>query len=174
VQQEGSPLEWREPLQRQHQRQGHVLLDLFLHDGFGKPGTDIGFALVPRGFQLIEAEPGHDPAQECLRLAHRAAVGLHPADEGLLQNVLRIGQGAEHAVGDALQLRPQRVERHRSVIPKRQIARHAAAALRLAFTSAGSTQRPKPTARRFQPLMTLIIRVSFTCSSSLNCAFRAS
>ena len=31
---------------------------------------------------------------------------------------------------------------------------------------------PKPTARRFQPLMILIISVSFTCSSSVNCGLQ--
>ncbi|MCY1290547.1 hypothetical protein D9M70_396970 [compost metagenome] len=121
---------------------------------------------------MVEAEPGHGTAQEGFGFAHSRTVGPHPADEGLLHDVLGIGDRAEHAVGDADQLRTQRVENRRCVLLGG--ARHQAAFSAAAFASAGSTQRPKPTARRFQPLMTLIISVSFTCSSSVNCCFSAS
>ena len=72
VQQEGRPLERRKAFQRQHQRQGDVFLFVLFHDGIGKPGTDIGLALAPRRFELIEAEPRDRAAQERLGLAHLA------------------------------------------------------------------------------------------------------
>ena len=178
VQQEGRPLERRKAFQRQHQRQGDVFLFVLFDDGIGKPGTDIGLALTARGFELIEAEPRDGAAQERLGLAHLAAVGPHPADEGLLHDILGVGHGAEHAVGDAHELRTQRVETRRCVLV-RGVRGQAAAAMAAdftaaAFTAAGSANTPKPTAMRFHPLMTLIINVSLTCSSSVNCAFSAS
>ena len=72
VQQEGGPLERRKPFQRQHQRQGDVFLFLLFDDRLGKPGADIGLALAPRRFELIEAEPRDRAAQERLGLAHLA------------------------------------------------------------------------------------------------------
>jgi hypothetical protein len=47
------------------------------------------------------------------------------------------------------------------------IRHYAAAAFAADFTAAGSAHAPKPTARRFQLLMTLITNVSLTCSASL-------
>ena len=76
VQQEGRPLERRKPLQRQHQRQGDVFQLVLFDDGIGKPGADIGFALAPRGFELVEAEPRDRAAQERLGLAHLARSAL--------------------------------------------------------------------------------------------------
>ena len=143
-----------------------------LPQGIGKPGTDISLALVTRRLELIEAEPRDRTAQERLGFAHLAAVGPHPADEGLLHDVLGVSHRAEHAIGDAHELGTQRIETRRCVLMAD--ACHQATARTAAFAAAGSSQTPKPTARRFQPLMILITSVSFTCSSSVNSAFRAS
>src|SRR5581483_8842139 len=123
-------------------------------------------------FELVETEARDRAAQERLGLAHLGAIGLHPADEGLLHDILGVRDRAEHAVGDTLELRTQRLERSRRVVGTG--LRHQAAALAIFFASAGSTKRPKPTAMRFQPLMMSIIKVSFTCSSALKCAASAS
>ena len=165
VQQEGGALERRQAFQRQHQRQGDVFLLVLFDDGIGKPGADIGLALVPRGFELIETQPRDRAAQERLGLAHLAAIGLHPADEGLLHHVLGVGDRAEHAVGDAHELRTQRVESRRCVLGR---VRSSSGGGRLGGGLDGRRigDRPKPTAMRFQPLMMLIISVSLTCSSS--------
>ena len=169
VQQEGGPLERREPLERQHQRQGDVLLLLGLLDHrLGKPRADIDLAPAPRRLELVEAEPRHGAAQEGLGLAHRAAVGAHPADERLLHHVLGVGDRAEHAVGDAGEAGTQRIEDRRRV-PMLPRAGHAAV-----FRAGISSHPPKPTTSRFQPLMTLITSVSFTCSSSVKWASSAS
>lgn len=45
-----------------------------------------------------------------------ARLGLHPADEGLLHHVLGVGDGAEHAVGNAYKLAPERVEARRRIV----------------------------------------------------------
>ena len=172
VQQKGRPLEWRKPFQRQHQRQGDVFLFVLVNHRVGKPGTDISLALVTRRLELIEAEPRDRTAQERLGLAHRAAVGSHPADEGLLHHILGVSHGAEHAISDARELGTQRIETRRCVLMVD--ACHQATARTAAFAAAGSSQMPKPTARRFHPLMILITSVSFTCSSSVNSVFKAS
>ena len=130
VQQEGRPLERRKTFQRQHQRQGDVLLVLLFDDGIGKPRADIGLALAPRRFELIETEARDRAAQERLGFAHLAAVGPHPADEGLLHDILGVSHGAEHAVSDAHELRTQRVEL--AAASSWPGARHQAAALPLA------------------------------------------
>ncbi len=147
---------------------------LLLDHRLGQPRADVGLAPAPRRFELVEAEPGHRAAQERLGLAHRAAVGPHPADEGLLHHVLGIGDRAEHPVGDADQPRTQRIE-HRRRVPLPGLAAMPGHAGHAAdFLAGRSTQPPKPTASRFQPLMMLITSVSFTCSSSEKCAFRPS
>jgi hypothetical protein len=92
VKQEGCAFEWGEA---QHQRQGDIrLLFVFLDDRVGKPGTDIGLPLMARRLELVEAEPRHGALQESRSLAHLAAVGLHPPDEGLLHNILGVGDRA--------------------------------------------------------------------------------
>ena len=72
VQQEGGALERREPLEREHQRQGDVFLLVLLDDRLGKPRADIDFALAPRRFELIETQPRDRAAKERLGLAHLA------------------------------------------------------------------------------------------------------
>ena len=51
-----------------------------------------------------------DPAQKCCRLAHGIAVEIEPAQEGVLDHVLRVRNQAQHPVGDADEARPQRIE----------------------------------------------------------------
>ena len=80
----------RKAFQRKHQRQGNVFDFLLFHNGIGKPGTDVGLPRAPRRFQLVEAEPGDHAAEEGAGLTHLAAIGLHPADEGLLHDVLGV------------------------------------------------------------------------------------
>ncbi len=180
VQQERRAFERREPFEREQQRQRDVFLFIFLDDRLGQPRADIGLALVPRGLQLVEAHPHHHPAQERFRYAHLGAVDVHPADERLLHHVLGIRDGTEHPVRDADQRAAQRVEARGRIgpffgaAPGRVEVRHQATIFAAAaFASAGSIHNPKPTARRFQPLITLIISVSFTCSSWLKWSFNA-
>src|SRR5262249_52273833 len=130
--------------------------------------TEISLALAPRRLELIEAEPRDGAAQERFGLAHLAAISPHPADEGLLQYILGIGDGAEHAISNAHELRTQRVETRRCVLVLMVNHQAAASFAEAALAASGSSaNRPKPTASRFQPLMTLIINVSLTCSSSV-------
>src|SRR5438477_858467 len=157
--------------QGKHQRQCDVLVRLLFDDGLGKPGTDIGLSLASRRLELIETEARDRAAQERLGFTHLAAVDSHPADEGLLHDVLGVSHRAQHAVGDSHEGWTQRIEALRC-IPVAGACHQAARTA--AFAAAGSSHTPKPTARRFHPLMMLIISVSFTRSSSVNCAFSAS
>ena len=99
---------------------------------------------------------------------HLAAVCPHPADESLLHDILGVGHGAEHAVGDAHELWTQRVETRRCVrcILGRCI-RHQAAFASMDFIAVRSANTPNPTAMRFHTLVTLISNVSLTCSSAV-------
>jgi hypothetical protein len=61
VQQEGGALQRRQALQRHHQGQGDVLVNLVrrrLDDRLGQPGPDIGLAPRPRRLQLVQAQAG--------------------------------------------------------------------------------------------------------------------
>jgi hypothetical protein len=68
VGQEGSALEWREPLHREHQRECDVFPFFLLHDRIRKPGPDMGFTLELCRFELIETKPCDQPAKERLGL----------------------------------------------------------------------------------------------------------
>jgi hypothetical protein len=71
---------------------------------------------VPCGFELIETKPRDHAAKERFWLAHLTAFRPHPADERLLQDILGVGDGAKHAVGDAHEFRTQRIETRRRVL----------------------------------------------------------
>src|SRR5262245_10628967 len=171
MQQEGGAFEWREPLHCEHQRERDIFLFVLLHDRIGKPGADIGFTLDLCRFELIETKPRDHPAQERLGLTDLSAIDCHPADEGLLHHVLGVRHRAQHAIGDTHEARPQRIEDLRCALEA--WLRHHATALAAVLAAAGSTHEPKPTESRFQPLIMLIMSVSFTCSSSLNWALSA-
>src|SRR5262249_12318337 len=171
MQQEGSAFERREPLHCEQQRECDVFPFFLLHDRIGKPGADISFTLELCRFQLIETKPCDHPAKERLGLADLFAINPHPPDEGLLLHDLGDRYRAQHAIGDTQEARAQRIKDLRCALEA--WLRHQAAALAAALAAAGSSHVPKPTESRFQPLMTLIMSVSFTCSSSLNWALSA-
>src|SRR5690606_8251655 len=105
-------------------------------------------------------------AQKGFRLAHRAAVGVHPSDERFLHHILRIGDRTQHAIGNADQFRAQRIEAF-GCIALRGYVDHHAAAFATTCLVCWSNQRSKPTARRCHPWMMWITSVRFTCSSSV-------
>lgn len=86
---------------------------LFVHrdDRLRKPGSGIAFALAFGRAQPIDGQPRDDGHQPSLRGSQRGLVRLQPAQPRVLQHVLGVGAGAEHAVGDAMQPRPQDLER---------------------------------------------------------------
>ena len=172
MQQEGRAFQWRKTLQRQHERKGDIVIRFLFDNRIGNPRPEIGFALVATGFQKIKAQAGNSATQKGFRLAHFAAVGVHPSDERLLHHILGIGDRTQHAIGNADQFRAQRIEAV-SCIALQGCVSHQTAAFTAGFLASGSNQRPKPTAMRFHPLMMLIISVRFTCSSSVNCACMA-
>jgi hypothetical protein len=168
VEQKGGALERRQPFERQHQRQGDVVDFVVrgLDDRLRQPRPDISLAPVTSGFQVVETEAGHDAAQERFRFAHRIAVGIEPAQKRLLHHILRVRDRSEHPIGDADQSWTQRIESGGSVLVG--ACRHHAACRRMT----GWTPR-KPTWSRFQPLIAMITKVRFTCSSAVNSACSA-
>ena len=167
VQKKGRALERRQALERHHERQRDIV-DLVvrrLDDRLRQPRANIGLALSPRRLQLIEADAGHDAAKVSLRLAHRRAIDAEPAQERVLDRVLRVGDRPQHAIGDANQSRTQRIKAGARIPGLRE--GHAAL-----FSSTGWTAR-KPTWIRFQPLIVTMSSVSATCSSSEKCVLSA-
>ena len=111
MEQERRTLQRRQAFEREHQRQGDVLVFLLFDYRLGEPWANIGLATVARRLELVEAEPGNRAAQERLGLAHRLTVGGEPAQERVLHDILCIGDRAEHAISDAGEPRTQRIER---------------------------------------------------------------
>ena len=106
MQQERCALERRQPVKRQHQREGKIVSKLGcrvgreaigVKHGLRKPGADIDLALRPRALQPIEAEPRDDGDKE--RLCTMDVVGAGDAKIGILHNILRVTAAAEHAIG---------------------------------------------------------------------------
>jgi hypothetical protein len=52
---------------------------------------------------LVEAEPGHDGDEIGTVRFHGVVLAAQPAQGGILDDVLRVGRAAQHAVGDAEQ-----------------------------------------------------------------------
>jgi len=118
VEEKGGALKRRKTLKSHHQRQRDIV-DLLLHrldDRFRQPGPDIGLAPAPRGFQVVEAKARHDAAQKRFRLAYRISIGIEPAEERLLDDILRVRDRSEHPVRDAHQSWPQGVKRGSRVV----------------------------------------------------------
>ncbi len=71
-------------------------------EGLGQPGADVGFALDAGGPELVEAKAGDDGREPGPGGGDRLAggEGAVPAEGGLLDGVLGVGDGAEHPVGD--------------------------------------------------------------------------
>jgi hypothetical protein len=79
-------------------------------DRFREPRTDVGLAPRVRGLQGVDGEPGGDRREEGGGFADVGAIGVLPADPGLLHHVLGIRDGAEHPVGDAEESPPVCIE----------------------------------------------------------------
>ena len=90
---------------------------------FGQPLADVGLAAGPRRAQVVDAQPGGHRGQERLRRVDRARPAarhrLRPvvAQEGLLDDVLRLADAAEHPVGDREHQRPQPPVMRRAAVP---------------------------------------------------------
>jgi hypothetical protein len=78
---------------------------LVVDERLGQPLAGIDLAAGPRRAQLVDREPRRHRRQ--VRLGRlRLDVGFVVAEERLLDNVLRLGDRPEHAVGDREQVRP--------------------------------------------------------------------
>ncbi|EPH39369.1 hypothetical protein STRAU_7570 [Streptomyces aurantiacus JA 4570] len=60
--------------------------------------------------QQVEADAAHDGREPAAQVLHALAVGAAELQPGLLDGVLGLAQGAEHAVGDGLQAGPVLLE----------------------------------------------------------------
>ena len=73
--------------------------------GSGKVRLQGRFAARPARSQHVEADPPDDRRQPGPQVVDIARVGAAQADPGFLDGVVRLGQGAEHPIGDAAQMR---------------------------------------------------------------------
>ena len=74
------------------------------HDRIRDVGLQRHFAARLARSQHVETDPPDDRRQPGPQVVNSARVGAAEADPGLLDGVVRIGQGAEHAIGDAAQV----------------------------------------------------------------------
>src|SRR5262249_32356061 len=80
-------------------------------DRLWQPGPDIGLTPHPRRLEVVETEPRDRAQQIGTRLRDVIAVGRVPAQICLLHDVLGLRQRAEHAIGEAGEPPPMRLER---------------------------------------------------------------
>ena len=112
VQQEGGPLERRQTVERQEQRNGQILGEFRAAVGrercrvdnrLWQPGTDV--LLTPsacRG-QHVETNPRRRGHQKRARVRHVVAIGPMPAQVRLLHRVFGVSHRSKHAVGETEQ-----------------------------------------------------------------------
>ena len=111
VQQKGRPLEWRQPVERQEQcdrtdpRPAPCALSgasaAVSTTGSGSHGPHVLLAPCSRRFQRVETNARGRGHEKRSRIRHVVAVGLMPAQIGLLHRVLGVSHGPKHAVGEA-------------------------------------------------------------------------
>ena len=98
----------------QHEEQGHRNRLVQLHpgakvesgalrQGLRQPFADVDFPLLPGGLQLVQRLAAADRDQPCPRRAQRGDIDLVPLEVSVLNHIPRIGQGAQHAVGNAFE-----------------------------------------------------------------------
>src|SRR5579875_1168996 len=92
MEEKGGAFQGRQTLQRHHQWQREIIKLLFccFDDRFRQPWPDIGLTPISCRFQLIKTKTGHDAAEICLRLSHRVAINIEPAEERLLDHIFGI------------------------------------------------------------------------------------
>lgn len=112
MQQKRRALGGRKLFQRQHECDGHRFIQSGLGGGIvrrrlmkrlGQPYATVAFAPDAGGLEHIQrltAARGHQPGAD---IPHLVGADATPAQPCVLHHVLRLGQGANHAVGDALQ-----------------------------------------------------------------------
>jgi hypothetical protein len=103
---------------------GAAVVEAFIDDGIGQPLADIDFTARLRRLHSVEAEPRHHGAEIAARLIDRRVVDAMPAQISVLHHVLGLGARAEHAISEARQRAPMRLEIDRLVFVGD--ARHAA------------------------------------------------
>jgi hypothetical protein len=143
VEQERRALERRKAFQREQERDRQVLgqgLAGLGDDGLRQPRADVLLAALPRGFHPIEAEPRDHARQVRARLHDRRAIDVAPAQERVLDDVLGLGDGAEHAIGQPGEEASVAFE-VRHAAPR--VVAHAASVA----SCAGETARPATTTR---------------------------
>ena len=150
VQQEGSPLERRQPVERQEQRDGQILGQLRAAVGrercrvdnrLRQPGTDVLLAPCARRGQHVETNSRRRGHEKRSRVRHFVAVGRMPAQVRLLHRVLGVGHRPEHAVGETEQAPAVRLEA-RGRIRHRARGAHA---VRTASGGAAGSGQSQPT-----------------------------
>src|SRR5690349_16733642 len=109
VKEKRGAFERRKTLQRKKQGEREVFRELgrtsrrsegrWRDDRFGQPGTDIGFAAHLSGFEAIQAKPDDDAGQIRPEVGDfRGLRGVVPAQISVLNDVLALIDGTEHAI----------------------------------------------------------------------------
>jgi len=116
VQQQHRALQRRQPLERQQEGDRDLLgaLDRIggqrLDQGIGQPGSAIGLAPDALGAELVDAEPGGDAHEPGRGIGEVFGRGAPPTQPRLLDDVLGVGELAQHPIGEPLQPRTLALE----------------------------------------------------------------
>jgi hypothetical protein len=110
MEQIGGALERRQLLEQhqegQRQRVGLLYCRLLLeHDRLGQPRSGVRDAGGPGRIELVETEAGHDGDEIGAHRFDGTVTATQPTDGGVLDDILRVGGAAQHAIGDAEQQR---------------------------------------------------------------------
>jgi hypothetical protein len=129
---------------------GRALRAGISHDRLGQPWPGVDLPGPRRGAEPVEAKAGGCGDQPGLGVGDVCAAGRLPAQPGVLGDVVGVGQGAEHPIGQAADPGPGRLERilaHVAVVTGNACTARRAAACPLARAASairpvGPTQSP--------------------------------
>ena len=71
------------------------------NEWFGQPNAHVVFSSMPRGAQLVDAEPRDGRDQPRFGRGNAGGILLVPANEGFLHHVLCVGDRPQHSVSNA-------------------------------------------------------------------------
>ena len=79
--------------------------DVGVDEVFGQPHAGVGLARHAGGLEHVEAEPAGHRGEPAAQIADLVVTGPRVAQPGLLHDILRLGDTAEHPVGDRDEMR---------------------------------------------------------------------
>ena len=147
-----------------------LLLD---HHRLGQPRAGVGDAGGPGRIELVEAEAGDDGDEIGADRLDRIVPPAQPTDGCVLDDVLRVGGAAQHAIGDAEEQRAPLLEGGRIGLEVRRLSAASVLATRIGISQLSENpwlRRPSPALKRDRKFSSATQAASSTNSASLRWA----